>query len=65
MAKMAYKKFRLFDGKRYTAEDVETSKQVASRLAEGYRNKGWNARVIISQDKKYFTGKYYTVWIRK
>lgn len=64
MPKMAYKKQRKFNGEYYIASDIETSKRVAKQLARKYRRKGYKARITES-NPRYFTGKFYTVWVRR
>lgn len=65
MPRMAYIKRRKFDGKYYTASDVETRKDEAERLKRNYKRDGYKVRITRHRDPEHFTGTYYTLWIRR
>ena len=57
MTRAKIPKTKIFGGKRYsiigTTDFVKSSKSGANRLAEAYRDQGYNARVVRIDGKNY------------
>lgn len=58
--KAGYKKYRYFGGQRFHIEGSTSVKRLANEVADDWRERGYNARVV-----KWGNKQIYLIYIRK